>query len=703
MKSDHISHAVHRPRLQAFLAHPCGRRGRLLLLPVLALLYAAWLDGGREWNNQMGQYWARLEPWLPSLRLDLLGLALLAALLCHMGGARLRRRLPMLLGLLLAAAQLACLWAAWGVVGGTMPWGIDHPAFLFRLKEFRDLFPLALGGYNPWWNAGTEHFIGVTSGAHAFGLLNLPLLLCFDPHVFHGPALAFWLVVGFPWLGVLAVRGAGVRWTGALCAGLLLCAFNRAQFLFFWQSGNVGAMISAMLALPVVALGYRLAVLHRGGWGTVAALGAAAWLVCLWTPGVLVCAGLIPGWLALKRRWSVRSNRRLVAAGALALILVLPWFWVTLFPGRGIVGYVATGVSESRWLMARMGARQLLMRLQEWHPLLLVFGLAGTLAAPRSVRRWTMPLLLVLTAIIGGTGWWQQSQLDRMALPMAVVSVFPAAVLCGRLLGRGPAGRTQAAALGHALAQGVVMALLLTGLRVARMHYACQGGFKLWPAPASVSAFADWIRREVPPEGRLAFAGSTDWKYEWGKPTYLPILAGREMMADDYYSYPRGLIEHNYPPRAYRASLETWLAFTRAYGITHWAATDERHKGFLAAHPEWFECVRRMSMQSSRIEIYRVRGLSPPTRFLEGAGRVAARGNALFVRPEPADAARVVIRYNWRDGLVCRTPGASIEPFDVDGHLQFIAVRPNGNPVVKIGYRPRPAPLKPNFDGSFHH
>jgi hypothetical protein len=110
-----------------------------------------------------------------------------------------------------------------------------------------------------------------------------------------------------------------------------------------------------------------------------------------------------------------------------------------------------------------------------------------------------------------------------------------------------------------------------------------------------------------------------------------------------------------------------------------------------------------MSMQSSRIEIYRVRGLSPPTRFLEGAGRVAARGNALFVRPEPADAARVVIRYNWRDGLVCRTPGASIEPFDVDGHLQFIAVRPGGNPVVKIGYRPRPAPLKPNFDGSFHH
>lgn len=519
-----------------------------------------------------------------------------------------------------------------------------------------------------------------------------------------GRALAFWLIVGFPWLGVLAVRAAGVRWTGALCAGLLMCAVSRAQFLFFWQSGNVGAMTSAMLTLPVVALGYRLIVLRRGGWGMVVALGVAAWLVCLWTPGVLVCAGLVPGWIAMRRRWTIRSNRLLVAAGLLALVLALPWFWITLFPSRGIVNYVATGVTGSRWLMLQAGVRQLLLRLQEWHPLLLVLGAGGAVVvAPRSVRRWTLPLLLILAAIICGTGWWSQSQLDRMALPMAVAAVFPTTVLCGRLFARGSMGRSRIAGLLHALAQGVVLALLMMGLRVAQMHYACRGGFKLWPAPDTIYDFADWIRREVPPEGRLAFAGTTDWKYEWGKPTYLPILSGREMMADDYYSYPRGLIERNYPPKAYRVSLDSWLAFTRAYGITHWAAADPRHKGFLAGHPEWFELVRRMSMQSSRIEIYRVLGLPPPTRFLEGTGSVTARENALVVRPEPADTERVVIRYQWRDGLVCRTPGATIEPFNVDGHLQFIAVRPGGNPVVRIGYRPRFAPLKPNFDGTFHH
>ena len=63
-----------------------------------------------------------------------------------------------------------------------------------------------------------------------------------------------------------------------------------------------------------------------------------------------------------------------------------------------------------------------------------------------------MPLLLVLAAIIGGTGWWRQSQLDRMALPMAVAAVFPAAVLCGRLFARSPMGRSRIAGLLHALA-----------------------------------------------------------------------------------------------------------------------------------------------------------------------------------------------------------------------------------------------------------
>ena len=42
-------------------------------------------------------------------------------------------------------------------------------------------------------------------------------------------------------------------------------------------------------------------------------------------------------------------------------------------------------------------------------------------------------------------------------------------------------------------------------------------------------------------------------------------------------------------------------------------------------------------------------------------------------------------------------------PFDVDGNLVFIAVKPNGNARVTIGYRPQWRPMKPNPDNTFHH
>ena len=93
----------------------------------------------------------------------------------------------------------------------------------------------------------------------------------------------------------------------------------------------------------------------------------------------------------------------------------------------------------------------------------------------------------------------------------------------------------------------------------------------------------------------------------------------------------------------------------------------------------------------------------PGTRFYEGAGRVAARENRLEVTLADPSAERVVLRYNWRPGLVCRTPGATIAPFAVDENLRFIAVHPGGNERVAIGYRPHAAPIQPNFDGTFHH
>ncbi len=683
--------------------------GRWWWLPALAAVlavYVLWMGQGLDRTQQHGAYWYFLAPWWTETSLKFLAIAATLAAAFFFAGARLRRWLPDVLLFLLLASQIRCAVAAWGVVGGRVPWGFDHPSFMYRLKEFGDLFPFALGGYSPWWNGGTEHFVGVTSGAHGFGVLLLPLLKIWEPHVFYGAALIFWFVFGFPWLGVAAARAAGLNRAGALCAGMLACGASRGVFLWAWHFGTVGAMTSAMMALPTVALGYRLAVLRRGGAGTALALGLSAWLMCLWTPGVFIGAGLALGWLWNFRAWSWRANRWLFAAGALALVLLAPWMWVTWFPCHNVVEYVGMKLEQPGWdVMAARGAGRLLRSVQEFHPVVAVLGLLGAaLAGPREMRRWMLPLFFVLAAI---AGWSRElkplSQLDRMAIPLATVAAFPAAALCGRLFGGGPESSGRGRRWAWAAAQGLVLATLLLGFRAVQMHYANHKAGPLRTLPAEMADLADWIRANVPEDGRLGFAGRAVHLYGGGNVAYLPVLTGREMMADDYYGFPRGTIEYNYPPGTYRKDLDSYLFFSRAYGITHWIATLPDAVAFLAGHPDQFEPVRSMQILGRQIEIFRLKDPGPGTRFYEGAGRVEARENRIEVFPADPAADRVVIRYNWRAGLVCRTPGASILPFFVDEKLRFIAIHPGGNERVTIGYRPHAAPIQPNFDGTFHH
>jgi hypothetical protein len=395
----------------------------------------------------------------------------------------------------------------------------------------------------------------------------------------------------------------------------------------------------------------------------------------------------------------------------LALALLAPWFWTTLFPCRNVMEYVGTDMALPGWsAIAAKGADRMRKLLEEWHPALLFLGLFGSLfAVSREMRRWMLPVFLVLGAI---AGWSRElkplSQLERMAVPMAVAAVFPAAALCGRLFAEesppaASAGRRRAAV--RALAQGLVLTVLLMGLIRVDKFYANRDhtGIKMRVLPPELLELADWIRAEVPAEGRLAFGGMAGHIYGGGNIAYLPVLAGREMMADDYYGFPRGTIEYKYPPGPYRQDVEACLFFSRAYGITHWAAAIPEAIAFLASHPDRFERVKSVAMSKYEIEIFRLKDIGPVSRFWEGAGRVAARANRIDVFPSDLAAERVVIRYNWRAGLVCRTRGATIEPFAVDENLNFIAIHPGGNAQVTIGYRPHAAPVKPNFDGTFHH
>ena len=404
---------------------------RLLLCP---LLLAALLATGmhHDWDVLAGRgMWAAgVRPLSGSAALDFGLLALTLAAALRAGGERLRRALPALMAAALLLSQASFLALAWPVVTAPMPWGVDHASFLYRLHEVRATFP-ALGGWSPWWNAGAEHWFGVTSGIHGWAALVSPLLAFLEPHRFEAPALFFWLFVGFPWLAALALRGCGARWTAALAGAMVATACDRATFLFAWQYGIVGGMTTCGLTLPLVALAYRVVALRRGGWGSAAALGLLAWLSCIWTPGVFTCLGLAVSALLFARSWTRRSFARMALAAGLALLLLSPWLWITLGPSRGIVEYVSADVARPPLArLVRFGLARLGLRLLEWHPAALAFGLGGALlAAPRRMRRFLAPVLLVLAAAVLSIVWKRQSQFDRVAFQMASVAAFPAAVL----------------------------------------------------------------------------------------------------------------------------------------------------------------------------------------------------------------------------------------------------------------------------------
>ena len=676
---------------------------------LLALLLATGLDTIRNPLTNVGEWAAHIRPLSGSFAADAGLLAAFLALALRAGGGRLRRALPALMAAALLAAQASYVVLAWPVLSGTAPWGVDHASFLYRLHEVRATFP-ALGGWSPWWNAGAEHYFGVTSGIHGYAFLVSPLLAFLEPHRFQGPALFFWFFVGFPWLAVASMRAVGARWTSALSAGMLLCACNRSTVLFGWQYGIVGGMTTVGLTLPLVALTYRLVALRRGGWGCAAAVGVLGWLSSIWTPGVFTCLGLFLSALAFRSAWTRRSLARMAFAAALALALLSPWLWITLGPSRGIVDFVAASVPRPPLpKMLHFGFTRFWHRLLEWHPAILAFGLGGTLTAVygRRLRRWMLPVFLVLSAATLAIVWKRQSQFDRIAFQMSAAAAFPAAVGLGRLLARSaPAGTGAGATMrrwGLAAAQGIALAALLAGLRVAGAHAASAGGFPVRVASPAVLDFAAWLRDNVPETGRVAFMGMMENQFGGGTTAYLPILSGREMMGDDYYTFPRGMTERDFPPRPYRSrSYEGILAFSQAFGITHWAVWHPRYVGFFTERPDLFEPVHEVQDRGPVLRLFRVRDVVPG-RLLVGDGSVDAHENRIVVRPRDSAQDLLVLRYRWRDNLRCRTRGATIEPYAFDDHIRLVAVRPDGAREVVIGHRPSRHHLAPDDGGWLHH
>lgn len=281
--------------------------------------------------------------------------------------------------------------AALRTLGGVPLYRTNHPSFMYRLWELGQSFP-ALGGYNPWWNAGTEHYTGVASGCRGWGCLPSPFCATFR------------------------FTSSIIRWSSSVYTGAppLICALSVRAV-----GGHTPAMAAA-------------AILHRLDPVTFLDLGISVFLMSMWGPlAPTVGGGLLLAYLWTPSHWTRKIFVFLLFCAVLSLLAFWPWIRVLLFPARFVVDYVSQpAVSQTGGGTKFLeGGRRLGEHLASGHPLLLFLGPGGALAAdPRSVRRWYMPPMLLLALVCGwGLEWRPYAQLERLGMPILFAAIVPAA------------------------------------------------------------------------------------------------------------------------------------------------------------------------------------------------------------------------------------------------------------------------------------
>ena len=654
-------------------------------LPVLLAALALFLVSGA--TAHPWAYFMKWAPagWLPFLHglSNLDRVALIAVALTPLMFRP--RRLDRWLAALLVIAQVLAVVALFETTRGLPLYRDDHPSFMFRLHEFAHTFPRRID-YNPCWNAGVVNWTSTSSGTTGPGLLFLPLWRWLPVHLIYTPLFAVLFIGMMPWLAAAAVRAVRASWSAAAVAGLLALCASRYVFLWLLHFGTIGSCFAISFYPLFAALTYRILVLRLDGWKTLLAWIVSAFFLVQWPPGAIMAAFLAPGALLTIRRWRWPSIGRLAIAAAILALLLLPSVLLTFTHGKDLLDFVgkdAVGADSARAALPPFGEwRKFLFdtlgkRLVEANPLVVFFGVAGAFALPwKHLRRWFAPPLLLLFLLASwGPLVARRMQLERMALPAIQLAVVPTAIwIAAALRGGRPI---------LAVARALVLSLLVMGVANTRQLYRAKGYAPFTAMPTQVSALADWARANVPPDARMMFLGKNVHSYGTGHIAYMPVLAGRDMMASDYYGFPPGMIDEKYPPKPYRRKgAEGIHHFARLHRVTHVVACREGYieEFRLREKPSLFRECRELNGES--LFIFEV--LDPAeSMFYKGTGSVRATFNRIDVDGlEGQD--EVVIRYNWDDRLRAPSP-AEIFPVDIENGIRFIGIRPNGARRVAIG------------------
>jgi hypothetical protein len=553
---------------------------------------------------------------------------------------------------------------------------------MFRLSEFWGAFPWR-ENYVPHWNAGVVNSVLVSSGTTGYAWAAAPLWWLFPPHVVYTWALILVQIVAVPWVTVWALRTMGLGRDGAFAGGILSLCAGRLFFVWMLHFGTAGAGLSWALLPAAFAFLYAVAVRRQASASAAAGLVLSMFFLAQWPPSMV--AGVPFLLLALwswRRWWPGRARWVLVGGGSLVVALLAHTIVVAAL-GKDLLAYTLAPAKDPFSLLA------VLRRLQdavapgvvELHPLVAVFGVAGVWVLPwKRLRAWTLVTLLALVGVFSiGPTLAPRMQLERMAIAAGALALVPAACWLRRIWS---ARAPSAAAL-----QAATVALLVMGVANTARIYGGQGFAPFVALRPSVVKLADWVRANVPPDGRLLFAGRTVHAYGRGHIAYLPVLAGREMMACDYYGFPVGMVEMDYPPRAARSLPGGLHGFMKLHGVTHVVTYHKNYLDHFRAETAQFREVAWIDSEAGGgFAIFEVLGSGG--RFLEGEGTVRADFNRWDVAFAGTPPDRAIIAYNWHDRLVAEPP-AEVFPHDTGLGATFIGIRPNGARDVCVRYRNR--------------
>ncbi len=580
-------------------------------------------------------------------------------------------------GLLLVVFQVLCFHALLSTTGAGALYRDDHPSFIFRLWEFGRTFP-SLVNYIPYWNAGVVHFTGVTSGILALGVTFWPLWAWLPVEQVYTWVVGFCYIGLIPWSAFFSLRAMGAGRAAGYLGGLLALGASRQFFLWGLHYGTVGAAMASAFVLPFVACLYRVIVMNRLTWRAALGLIISGCFMGSWAPCAVGGAFALISALLFARQW---SWRKIVFLSVCALAIgsfFAHSVWALFAQGDELLGHVmaqpaAAASAETASDLFFAGWNRLFANFYEMHPALVFFGLLGVFFLPDKRHAiWLAPVLVGLLILSGwGETWKPHLQLRRMIVPLAFVAVAPAALILDRLMATRRVGLVW-------VRTSIVALLTLGGLNTLRIYR------NQWPAQyvsmgQQVSEIIAWAQKEVPVDGRVAFAGKIVHFVGRGHVAPLPMLAGREMMSCDYYHFPHGMSEYVFPPRAFCGSNEDVFNYFNLFNVTHVMTYHRNWIAFFRSQPELYE----ECSEFQGLFAFKVRRES--SLFELGSGRVRSDFNRIEIEFNgPQD--EVVLRYAWADGLMADAPAVAY-PVERDHGVRLVGVRPNGVERTVIRYR----------------